>query len=35
MTPEMLDEIAEKYGPDATIEYVLAMDKEKMGHGEN
>ena len=35
MTPEMLDEIAEKYGPDATIEYVLAMEKEKMGHGDS
>jgi len=35
MTPEMLNEVAEKYGPDATIEYVLAMEKEKMGHGDN
>ncbi len=35
MTPEMLDEVAKKYGPDATIEYVLAMEKEKMGHGDN
>jgi hypothetical protein len=35
MTPEMLDEVAKKYGPDATIDYVLAMEKEKMGHGDN
>ena len=34
MTPDMLDTIAEKYGQDATIEYVLKMEKEKMGHGD-
>lgn len=31
LTPEMLDAIAEKYGQDATIDYVLKMEKEK-GH---
>jgi len=35
MTPEMLNEVAEKYGLDATIEYVLEMEKEKMGHARN
>ncbi|NOR89000.1 MAG: hypothetical protein GQ524_01985 [Anaerolineales bacterium] len=28
MTPEMLNKIAEKYGVDATIDYVMAMEKE-------
>ena len=32
MTPEILDAMAEKYGQEATIDYVLAMEKEKMGH---
>lgn len=29
MTPEMLDRIAERYGTDKTIDYVMAMEKEK------
>ena len=33
LTPEILDAIAEKYGQDATLDYVLKMEKEKMGHG--
>lgn len=32
MTPDMLDEMATQYGPEATIEYVLAMEKEA-AHG--
>lgn len=28
MTPEMLDKVADRYGMDATIEYVMAMEME-------
>lgn len=28
MTPDVLDKIADKYGVDATIDYVMAMEKE-------
>jgi hypothetical protein len=34
MTPEMLDKVAERYGMDATIEYVMAMEKEAAGNGD-
>lgn len=33
MSPEMLDKVAEKYGVDATIEYVMAMEKEAGSDG--